>query len=117
MMGGYGLTRATQVTILNANYIAQRLASHFPVVYTGTSGLVAHECIIDLRGIKARTGITAEDVAKRLVDFGFHAPTMSWPVPETMMIEPTESENQAELDRFVEAMVTIRGEIRAIEEN
>ncbi len=116
MMGGPGLTRATQVAILSANYIARRLAPHYPVVYVGQNGMVAHECIVDIRGIKEATGITAEDVAKRLVDFGFHAPTMSWPVPETMMIEPTESEPKAELDRFCEAMIKIRAEIRAIEE-
>ena len=94
----------------------RRLAPHYPVVYTGQNGMVAHECIVDIRGIKEATGITAEDVAKRLVDYGFHAPTMSWPVPETMMIEPTESESQAELDRFCEAMIAIREEIRAIEQ-
>ena len=116
MMGGPGLTRATQAAILAANYIASRLAPHFPVVYTGQNGMVAHECIVDIRAIKETTGITAEDVAKRLVDFGFHAPTMSWPVPETMMIEPTESEALPELDRFCEAMILIREEIRAIEE-
>ncbi|MEK0083595.1 aminomethyl-transferring glycine dehydrogenase [Benzoatithermus flavus] len=116
MMGGPGLTRATQVAILNANYVARRLAPHYPVVYTGRNGMVAHECIIDIRGIKEATGITAEDIAKRLVDYGFHAPTMSWPVPETMMIEPTESESLAELDRFCEAMIAIREEIRAIEQ-
>ena len=116
MMGGPGLTRATAVAILNANYIATRLAPHYPVVYTGQNGMVAHECIVDIRGIKETTGITAEDVAKRLVDYGFHAPTMSWPVPETMMIEPTESESLAELDRFCEAMIAIREEIRAIEQ-
>ena len=116
MMGGPGLTRATAVAILNANYVATRLGAHFPVVYTGQNGMVAHECIVDIRGIKEATGITAEDIAKRLVDFGFHAPTMSWPVPETMMIEPTESEGLAELDRFCEAMIAIREEIRAIEQ-
>ena len=116
MMGGPGLTRATEVAILNANYVARRLAPHYPVVYTGQNGMVAHECIVDIRGIKETTGITAEDVAKRLVDYGFHAPTMSWPVPETMMIEPTESESLAELDRFCEAMIAIREEIRAIEQ-
>jgi glycine dehydrogenase len=115
MMGGPGLTRATQTAILNANYIASRLAPHYPVVYVGQNGMVAHECIVDIRAIKEATGITAEDVAKRLVDYGFHAPTMSWPVPETMMIEPTESEGLAELDRFCEAMILIREEIRAIE--
>jgi glycine dehydrogenase len=115
MMGPAGLLKATQVAILNANYIARRLAPHYPVVYTGQNGMVAHECIIDLRQIKEATGITAEDVAKRLVDYGFHAPTMSWPVPETMMIEPTESEAQPELDRFCDAMIAIRDEIREIE--
>ncbi len=116
MMGARGLTRATAVAILAANYVARRLAPHYPIVYTGAHGFVAHECIIDLRGIKTATGVTAEDVAKRLVDYGFHAPTMSWPVPETMMIEPTESEPLEELDRFCDAMIAIRGEIRAIEE-
>jgi glycine dehydrogenase len=115
MMGAEGLTRATQVAILNANYVARRLAPHFPIVYVGQNGMVAHECIIDLRGIKEACGITAEDVAKRLVDYGYHAPTMSWPVPETMMVEPTESESKAELDRFCAAMIAIREEIRAVE--
>ncbi len=116
MMGAEGLRRATAVAILAANYVARRLAPHYPIVYSGAGGFVAHECIIDLRPIKAATGITAEDVAKRLIDYGFHAPTMSWPVPETMMIEPTESEPLAELDRFCSAMIAIREEIRAIEE-
>jgi glycine dehydrogenase len=116
MMGGAGLTRASEVAILNANYIASRLKDHYEVVYTGRGGRVAHECIIDFRDIKQRTGISSEDVAKRLVDYGFHAPTMSWPVPETMMIEPTESEAKSELDRFCDAMILIRDEIRAIEE-
>ena len=116
MMGGPGLTRATSVAILNANYVARRLAPHFPIVYVGQNGMVAHECIIDMRQIKEATGITAEDVAKRLADYGFHAPTMSFPVPETMMVEPTESEGKAELDRFVAAMIAIRDEIRAIEQ-
>ena len=115
MMGGPGLTRATQVAILSANYIARRLSPHYPVLYTGQNGMVAHECIIDIRGIKARTGITSEDIAKRLMDYGFHAPTMSFPVPETMMIEPTESEPLAEIERFCEAMIAIRAEIAAIE--
>jgi glycine dehydrogenase len=115
MMGGPGLTRATQVAILNANYVAQRLAPHYPIVYAGKNGRVAHECIIDLRGVKQASGITAEDVAKRLIDYGIHAPTMSWPVPETMMIEPTESEAKGELDRFCDAMIAIRREIGAIE--
>jgi glycine dehydrogenase len=116
MMGPDGLRRATEIAILNANYVAKRLAPHFPIVYTGQNGLIAHECIVDLRAIKQATGIGVEDVAKRLIDYGFHAPTMSWPVPETLMIEPTESESKAELDRFCEAMIGIREEIRLIEE-
>jgi glycine dehydrogenase len=115
LMGAKGLTRASEMAILNANYIATRLKEHYPVVYAGKNGRVAHECIIDFRGIKHETGISSEDVAKRLVDYGFHAPTMSWPVPETMMIEPTESEAKSELDRFCAAMIGIREEIRAIE--
>ena len=111
MMGADGLTRATKVAILNANYIARRLDPHYPVVYAGPGGYVAHECIIDLRQIKAETGITVEDVAKRLADYGYHAPTMSWPVHDTFMIEPTESESREELDRFIEAMISIREEI------
>ncbi len=116
MMGGAGLTRATEVAILNANYIARRLAPHYPILYSGKHGLVAHECIIDLRPLKQATGITVEDVAKRLIDYGFHAPTMSFPVPETLMIEPTESEAKRELDRFCDAMIGIREEILAIEQ-
>ena len=115
MMGGPGLLRATQVAILNANYIATRLAPHFPIVYTGNHDRVAHECIVDLRTIKQSCGISVEDVAKRLVDYGIHAPTMSWPVAETLMIEPTESEGRAELDRFCDAMIAIREEIGAVE--
>lgn len=115
MMGGDGLTRATQVAILNANYIAKRLAAHYPVVYTGAHGLVAHECIIDIREFKDTAGVTVDDVAKRLMDYGFHAPTMSWPVAGTLMIEPTESESLAEIDRFCDAMIAIRAEIKAIE--
>jgi glycine dehydrogenase len=115
LMGREGLTHATKVAIANANYIARRLAPFFPVVYKGKNGLVAHECIIDLRQFKRTAGIEVEDVAKRLMDYGFHAPTMSWPVPGTMMIEPTESESKAELDRFCDAMISIYGEIRAIE--
>ncbi len=114
MMGGGGLTDATKVAILNANYIAHRLQPHFPVLYRGKRGLVAHECIIDLRPLKAESGIEVEDVAKRLIDYGFHAPTMSWPVPGTLMIEPTESESRAELDRFCDAMISIRGEIQKV---
>ena len=111
MMGGEGLTRATHVAILNANYLARRLAPSFPVLYTGANGLVAHECILDLRPITKDTGISVDDVAKRLMDYGFHAPTMSFPVPGTLMVEPTESEDLGELDRFVDAMTAIRAEI------
>ena len=110
-MGADGLRRASEVAILAANYVATRLDAHFPVLYNGPGGLVAHECILDLRPMTKATGVTAEDVAKRLIDYGFHAPTMSFPVPGTLMVEPTESEGMAELDRFVEAMVAIRGEI------
>jgi glycine dehydrogenase len=115
MMGAAGLLKATQVAILSANYIAQRLEGHYPVLYTGKNGRVAHECIIDLRPLKAASGITEEDVAKRLMDYGFHAPTMSFPVPGTLMIEPTESEPRAELDRFIDAMICIRREIARVE--
>jgi glycine dehydrogenase len=115
MMGGEGLTAATETAILNANYVARRLSSHYPVLYSGHDGLVAHECIIDLRPLTDATGISNEDVAKRLMDFGFHAPTMSFPVPGTLMIEPTESESKAELDRFIDAMIAIRGEIAKVE--
>src|SRR3546814_5221893 len=108
MMGAEGLTRATQFAILNANYIAKRLAPHFPVLYSGQNGMVAHECIIDLRWVKPACGITVEDVAKRLVDYGFHAPTMSFPVADTLMIEPTESEAKREIDRFCDAMIAVR---------
>ncbi|MFF0320941.1 aminomethyl-transferring glycine dehydrogenase [Nonomuraea angiospora] len=111
MMGSEGLTAATEQAILSANYLARRLAPHYPVLYTGRGGLVAHECIVDLRQITKETGVTVDDVAKRLIDYGFHAPTMSFPVAGTLMIEPTESEDLGELDRFVEALVAIRGEI------
>jgi glycine dehydrogenase len=111
MMGAEGLTRATQVAVLAANYVAARLQPHYPVLYTGRGGLVAHECIVDLRPLTRETGITVDDVAKRLIDYGFHAPTMSFPVAGTLMIEPTESEDLAELDRFCEAMIAIRREI------
>jgi glycine dehydrogenase len=111
MMGDDGLRRATEVAILNANYLAKRLGGHYPVLYTGSNGLVAHECIIDVRGITRDTGVSVDDVAKRLIDYGFHAPTMSFPVAGTLMIEPTESEDRGELDRFVDAMVAIREEI------
>jgi glycine dehydrogenase len=116
MMGGTGLRKATQVALLNANYIAKRLAPHFPTLYAGRNGFVAHECILDLRPLKESSGISAEDVAKRLMDYGFHAPTLSFPVAGTLMVEPTESEPKVELDRFIDAMIAIRAEIRAIEE-
>jgi glycine dehydrogenase len=115
LMGGTGLRKATQVALLNANYVAKRLASHFPTLYAGRNGYVAHECILDLRPLKDASGISAEDVAKRLMDYGFHAPTLSFPVAGTLMVEPTESEPKVELDRFVEAMIAIREEIRAVE--
>ena len=115
MMGAEGLTTATEVAILNANYIAKKLAPHYPVLYTGKHGLVAHECIIDLRGFKRSADIDVTDVAKRLMDYGFHAPTVSWPVTGTMMIEPTESESRAELERFCDALISIREEIAEIE--
>jgi glycine dehydrogenase len=111
MMGPDGLRKATQVAILSANYIATRLSPHYPVLYTGAGGLVAHECILDLRGITAETGVSVDDVAKRLIDYGFHAPTMSFPVAGTLMVEPTESEDLAEIDRFIDAMIGIKGEI------
>ena len=114
MMGGEGLTLATKTALLGANYIAARLTEYFPVLFTGATGLVAHECILDLRELTAQSGITAEDVAKRLIDFGFHAPTLAFPVAGTLMVEPTESEDLAEIDRFIEAMVTIRAEIDAV---
>ncbi len=116
LMGAAGLRRATQVALLSANYIAKRLAPHYPTLYMGRNGLVAHECILDLRPIKDACGISAEDVAKRLMDYGFHAPTLSFPVPGTLMVEPTESEAKHELDRFIDAMIAIRKEIRAVEE-
>src|SRR5712672_385724 len=115
MVGGKGLTRATEIAILNANYIADRLQPHFPVLYRNARGRVAHECIIDPRPLKASSGVTVDDIAKRLIDYGFHAPTMSFPVPGTLMIEPTESESKAELDRFCDAMIAIRNEIAEIE--
>jgi glycine dehydrogenase len=116
LMGAQGLRRATEIAILAANYVAARLAPHYRVLYSGRGGRVAHECILDLRPLRDSAGISAEDVAKRLMDYGFHAPTMSFPVAGTLMVEPTESENLAELDRFIEAMIAIRAEIRAIEE-
>jgi glycine dehydrogenase len=114
-MGGDGLVLATSRAILAANYVARRLADHFPTLYTGDSGRVAHECILDLRPLTKSTGVTVEDVAKRLMDYGFHAPTISFPVAGTLMVEPTESESLRELDRFCAAMIAIRGEIAAIE--
>jgi glycine dehydrogenase len=116
LMGGPGLTQASKVAILNANYIAKRLEADYPILYTAPTGRVAHECIVDTRALKETSGVTVEDIAKRLMDCGFHAPTMSWPVPGTLMIEPTESEPKAELDRFITAMLAIRQEVRAIEE-
>ncbi|HRO31758.1 MAG TPA: glycine dehydrogenase (aminomethyl-transferring), partial [Citricoccus sp.] len=114
MMGAEGLTEATRHALLSANYLAARLGEHFPVLYTGNAGLVAHECILDLRELTARTGVTAEDVAKRLIDYGFHAPTLSFPVAGTLMVEPTESEDLAEIERFIEAMISIRAEMDQI---
>jgi glycine dehydrogenase len=116
MMGPDGLRHATEAAILAANYVSVRLRDHFPTLYSGPGGRVAHECILDLRPLKQTAGVTAEDVAKRLVDYGFHAPTLSFPVPGTLMVEPTESETLAEIDRFIEAMIAIRGEISRIEE-
>ena len=115
LMGAAGLRKATQVALLNANYVTKRLQAHYPILYAGRNGLVAHECILDLRPIKDSCGISAEDVAKRLMDYGFHAPTLSFPVAGTLMVEPTESESKHELDRFIEAMIAIRAEIRAVE--
>jgi glycine dehydrogenase len=116
LMGGAGLTRATQVAILNANYIAGRLREHYPVLYSGHDGIVAHECILDLRDLTRRSGVSVDDVAKRLIDYGFHAPTMSFPVAGTLMVEPTESEDRYEIDRFCDAMIAIRHEIAAVEQ-
>jgi glycine dehydrogenase len=116
LMGGAGLTRATQVAILNANYMAKRLEKHYPILFVGKSGRVAHEFVMDARQFQQTSGVTVEDIAKRLMDYGFHAPTMSWPVPGTLMVEPTESEPKGELDRFCDAMIRIREEIRAIDE-
>ena len=113
-MGGDGLTDASKVAILNANYIAKRLEGHFQVLYTGAKGRVAHECILDCRGFKADSGIQAADIAKRLMDYGFHAPTMSWPVIGTLMVEPTESESKDEIDRFCDAMIASRKEVDTV---
>ncbi|PKI70716.1 hypothetical protein CRG98_008949 [Punica granatum] len=115
MMGSKGLTDASKIAILNANYMAKRLENHYPILFRGVNGTVAHEFIVDLRGFKNTAGIEPEDVAKRLMDYGFHGPTMSWPVPGTLMIEPTESESKAELDRFCDALISIREEIAQIE--
>jgi len=115
MMGSEGLTKATQLAILNTNYIANRLKDHYDILYKGKNNLVAHECIIDVRPLKETASIEVEDIAKRLIDYGFHAPTMSWPVAGTLMIEPTESESLREIDRFCDAMISIRNEIRDIE--
>ena len=116
MMGESALRHATQTAILSTNYLAHKLKDHYQVLYRGKSGLVAHECILDVRPFKETAGIEAEDIAKRLIDYGFHAPTMSWPVAGTLMIEPTESESIQELDRFCDAMIGIRNEIKAVEE-
>ena len=115
MMGTEGLMQATQSAILNTNYMASILKDHYEILFKGENGLVAHECIIDIRPLKEKTGIDIEDIAKRLIDYGFHAPTMSWPVAGTLMIEPTESESLKEIDRFCEAMIKIRKEIEDIE--
>jgi glycine dehydrogenase len=114
MMGASGIRRATEAAILNANYVAERLKDHFPILYTGANGRVAHECILDVRHLKGECGVTAEDIAKRLMDYGFHAPTLSFPVADTLMVEPTESESKAELDRFCDAMIAIAGEIAQV---
>ena len=115
MMGAAGLKHATETAILSANYISKRLAEHYPTLYASANGHVAHECILDLRQLKESSSVMAEDVAKRLIDYGFHAPTLSFPVANTLMVEPTESEHLAELDRFVDAMIAIREEIRQVE--
>jgi glycine dehydrogenase len=115
MMGGEGLAFATKIAMLNANYVAHRLEAYFPVLYKGRNGRIAHECIVDPRGVKAASGVEVEDIAKRLMDFGYHAPTVSFPVAGTLMIEPTESESKAELDRFCEALIAIRAEIADVE--
>ena len=116
LMGREGLVEATKLAILNANYVARRLAPHYPLLYAGQHGLVAHECIIDCRPFKASAGIEVDDIAKRIIDYGFHPPTVSFPVAGTLMIEPTESESKEELDRFCDALIAIRQEIREVEE-
>ena len=115
MMGSEGLKKATQVAILNANYIKKKLDPYFPILYRGKNNMVAHECIIDTRPMKERANVTVDDIAKRLIDCGFHGPTMSWPVPGTLMIEPTESETKSEIDRFCDAMLAIFAEYKEIE--
>ena len=115
LMGAAGLRQATAVALLSANYLAQRLDAHYPVLFRGEGGLVAHECILDLRGLRRSAGLEVDDLAKRLMDYGFHAPTVSWPVAGTVMVEPTESESLEELDRFCDAMIAIRAEAAAIE--
>ncbi|MGI9665898.1 MAG: glycine dehydrogenase (aminomethyl-transferring), partial [Acidimicrobiia bacterium] len=117
MLGPEGLRRSTEVAVLNANYLATALKDHYPVLYTGPGGLVAHECIVDIRQIERDTGVTNEDIAKRLIDFGFHAPTMSFPVAGTLMVEPTESESKFEMDRFIDAMIAIKTEVDAVGED
>ena len=114
MMGASGIRKATELAILNANYVAARLENYFPILYKGENGRIAHECILDLRNLKSEYGVTAEDIAKRLMDYGFHAPTLSFPVVDTLMVEPTESESKAELDRFCDAMIAIHGEIQKV---
>jgi glycine dehydrogenase len=116
MMGGPGLKRASEIAILSANYMAARLEPHYPILFKGKNGRVAHEFVMDCRQFEKSAGIKVEDIAKRLMDYAFHAPTMSWPVPGTLMVEPTESESKGELDRFCDALISIRNEIRAIEE-
>ena len=115
MMGAEGLRLATEVAILNANYVSKKLEGSYKTLYKGKNNLVAHECIIDFRPIKAESGVSEEDIAKRLIDYGFHAPTMSWPVAGTLMIEPTESENLAELDKFCDAFISIRKEVKMVQ--
>jgi glycine dehydrogenase len=116
LMGYDGLAEATKIAILNANYVAKRLEGHYGLLYSGQGGLIAHECILDMRPFKATAGVDVEDIAKRIIDYGFHPPTVSFPVPGTLMVEPTESESKEELDRFCDAMIAIRQEIREVEE-
>ena len=116
MMGPEGLKEATQVAILNANYVSKRLSKSYEILYTGKEGFVAHECILDTRELLSEAGLIVDDIAKRLMDYGYHAPTMSWPVPNTLMIEPTESESKMELDKFCDAMISIKSEIDAVKD-